>query len=334
MKKAFLLIAAVAVGAGAWLHLKKNGSEKERRLRWIEARQGPIEDAIEATGSVTAFNRIEIRAPIGGRVDELLVEEGDAVKAGQIVAWMSSNDRAAILDAARARGPEELKKWQDAYKATPIVAPLSGVVIVRNVVIGETVGSGTVFFAVADELIVLAQVDESDIGRVKSGMPARIVLDAYPDQPVGGKVFDILYEGKNVQNVITYGVKVRPARVPSFFRSQMTANIAFVVGRKENAVVVPASAVQNGQGGSRQVLVEGPEGKPVARLVSIGLELGDRVEILSGVSPGEKVLLARGRYVPQEGPQSSPLGFGGRPQSQGQGQAPAQGEGGRRRRRG
>ena len=66
------------------------------------------------------------------------------------------------------------------------------------------------------------------------------------------------------------------------------------------------------QEGERQVLVAGPEGKPEPRPVTTGLELGDKVEIVSGLEPGEKVLLSRGRYRPQEGPQSSPLGFGGR----------------------
>lgn len=327
MKRRAIGAALLALGAGGWAYLNQGGRGGEREPRWIEAKAGPVEDAVEATGSVTAFNRIEIRAPIGGRVDELLVDEGDAVKAGRTVAWMSSNDRAAILDAARARGPEELKKWQDSYKATPIVAPLSGAVILRNVVVGETVGSGTVFLAVADELIVLAQVDESDIGRLKVGMEARIVLDAYPGSPVPGKVFDILYEGKNVQSVITYGVKVRPRRVPDFFRSQMTANVTFIIGRKDRAVLVPAGAVTSGQEGARLVMVRGPEGKPVPRTVSTGLEVGDRVEIVSGLEAGENVLLARGRYVPQEGPQGSPLGFGGRP-SGGDGG----GRGGRRRR--
>lgn len=48
---------------------------------------------------------------------------------------MSSGDRAAILDAARAQGPDTLKRWQEDYKATPIVAPLSGTLILRNVVV-------------------------------------------------------------------------------------------------------------------------------------------------------------------------------------------------------
>src|SRR6185295_987790 len=99
------------------------------------------------------LNRVEIKPPIAGRVEKLLVDEGAKVEAGQILAWLSSSDRAAILDAARAKGPAELKRWEDAYRPTPISAPLGGVVILRNAVIGETVDPGTVLFAISDTLI-------------------------------------------------------------------------------------------------------------------------------------------------------------------------------------
>ncbi|MBI5201279.1 MAG: efflux RND transporter periplasmic adaptor subunit [Elusimicrobia bacterium] len=318
------LAAAVGLSFGSWKWWQGKSAGRERGLRWTEVSKGTIEDAVEANGSVVPLQRVSIQAPISGRIEQLLVDEGTKVKAGQIIAWMSSSDRAAILDAARAQGPVELKRWEDAYKPTPIVAPLSGIVILRNVVTGETVSPSSVIYAMADELIVLAQVDESDIGRVKTGQSARIVLDAYPSEKVQGKVFDILYEGKNVSNVITYGVKVKPLQVPAFFRSQMTANVSFIVGRKEDALLLPASAVSDAPGGGRQVMVPGAEGKPEPKAVKTGLELGDKIEIVSGLEEGDKVLASRGRYRPQEGPQSSPLGFGGsgRPGGGSQGEAP------------
>src|SRR6185369_15253119 len=101
-------------------------------------------------------NRVEIKPPISGRIEQLLVEEGQKVQAGQILAWMSSTDRAAILDAARAQGPEVFAKWQDDYKPTPVVSPLSGVVILRNVVVGQTVDSSIVVYALADVLMAYA----------------------------------------------------------------------------------------------------------------------------------------------------------------------------------
>jgi len=197
-------------------------------------------------------------------------------------------------------------------------------VILRNVVVGQAVDAGTVLFAVADTLIVNAQVDESDIGKIKIGQKARIRLDAYPDRPTDGRVFDILFEGKNVSNVITYGVKVRPDKIPPFFRSQMTANVSFLVSRKEEALLLPAAAVRDLPGGKRAVsLPPGPDGKPVTREVSVGLETDDQVEILDGVAAGDAVLLPQGKYVAQKAPESSPLSFmGGRNVGRNDGSAP------------
>jgi macrolide-specific efflux system membrane fusion protein len=318
MKKKWRLIFFVLLLMGGgiiwWQNSKKTKGHTLETSTLVKALQGPIEETVEATGQVAPLNRVEIKPPIQGRIEKLLVDEGTSVRAGQILAWMSSTDRAAILDAARAKGEEEYQRWNDAYKPTPIIAPLSGVIILRNVVVGQTVEASTVLYAMSDRLIVVAQVDEADIGRVHMNMPARITLDAYPDQVVDGHVFEILHEGKNVSNVITYDVKIEPKQVPSVFRSQMTANIALIVTRKENVVLVPASAVRDSHG-TKQVMVPDAQGKPVAHDVDIGIENGEKSEILSGLNAGDQVFVMRARYVPQQGPQSSPLTFGGRPSS-------------------
>ncbi len=328
MKRALIaVIAAAAVGGAVWKY-EVAGSRRDRggRAKTVAAVVGTIEQSIDATGSVAPENRVEIKPPVGGRVERLLVDEGDKVATGMVVAWMSSTDRTAILDAARAQGSEQVKKWEDAYKPTAVFASLPGEVILRNVVVGQAVDAGTVLFAVADTLIVNAQVDESDIGKIKLGQKARIRLDAYPDQPVDGKVFDILFEGKNVSNVITYGVKIRPDRVPPFFRSQMTANVNFLVKRKEDALLVPVAAVKDGPGGKKIVaLPPGADGSSEMREVATGIETDEQVEIVSGLAAGEKVLIATGRYKAQTAPESSPLSFMGRGMGRGgaqQGAAP------------
>lgn len=322
------IFLALAAAAGVYYWRSSGGGRPARRgAEVVTVKEGPIENTVDATGSVVPLNRVEIKPPISGRMEQLIVDEGARVKAGQIMAWMSSSDRAAILDAARAQGPEELKHWEDSYKPTPIVAPLSGVVILRNVVVGQTVEPGIVMYAMSDMLVVVAQVDESDIGRIHLGMPARITLDSYPDRSVQGKVFDILYEGKNVQNVIQYYVKIKVDPVPDYFRSQMTANVSFIVERKPKALLIPASAVRDAGGGVKQVLVPTGEGQPpAAREIKTGVESGESVEVLSGLAAGDKVLVARARYVPQQGPQTSPLTMGGRPSGP-SGQAPKQRKG-------
>jgi macrolide-specific efflux system membrane fusion protein len=325
MKRVIASVVAVAlIGGGVW-YWKGRKSNKKDKSATIEAKIGAIEQTVDATGSVIPLNRVEIKPPISGRVEQLMVDEGDKVKTGQILAWMSSTDRAAILDAARAQGPEAFAKWQDSYKPTPILSSLTGVVILRNVVVGQTVDPTTVLYALADTLISYAQVDESDIGKVHLGQEARIVLDAYPTKPIDGKVFDILYEGKNISNVITYGVKIRPNKVPDFFRSQMTANVSFEISRKADVLTLPSYVVRTQPDGARVVsLPPTPEsdGKPVTREVKTGIENDDLVEIVSGLSAGDKVQLPQGKYVPQKAPDSSPLTFGGPKRSGNEGAAP------------
>ncbi len=309
---AILVIAAAAFFA--WKKFGKGARDGKPSYQEATVTQGAIENSIEASGEVAPLNRVEIKPPVGGRIEKILTEEGSSVKAGQILAWMSSSDRAAVIDAARAKGPEELKKWQDAYQPTPIVAPLSGVIILRNVVIGQTIDVSTVLFALSDKLIVLAHVDEVDIGRIRDKMPAHIVLDSFPQDSIDGQVTAILYEGKNVSNVITYGVKVEPKNAPAFFRSQMTANVRFIIEQKENALLVPSNAIQTTPNGDKQVLVPGAEGQqPQPVPVKVGADSGGNTEILAGLNAGDTILIQRKRYSPQRGNASSPLVMGGRP---------------------
>ena len=329
MKKILILVVVLGLlGGGGWA-LKNTLSKPARQDSVaVKAAEAPIEQTVEATGSVAPYHRVEIKPAFSGRIEKLLVKEGDRVSAGQIIAWMSSTDRAAILDAALSQGPAELKKWEDAYKPTPIVAPLPGIIILNNTVEGQTIDSSVVIYAMSDLLIVIGQVDESDIGRIHIGMPARITLDSYPDKKDQAKVFDILYEGKNVSNVIQYQVKIKLDELPPYFRSQMTANISFILNRKAKALLVPASAVRE-KDGVKQVLTPSPEpgGKDVWREVKTGIENDTSVEIVSGLAAGDTVLIRQARYVPQAAAASSPLAMGGRPSGP-SGQAPRSGGGG------
>jgi len=315
MRKKWLILmgAILIIGGGVYVWLKqRSGSHRtDVAIERVQAKLGSIEDTVEATGEVLPLNRVEIKPPIAGRIEQLLVDEGNHVKAGQILGWMSSTDRAAIMDAARAKGPDALKHWEDAYKPTPIVAPLNGTIILRNVVVGQTVDSTVVIYAMSDKLIVKADVDETDIGRVRMGMPAVITLDSYPDAPIDGSVFQILYEGVNSNNVITYPVKIDPKNVPPFFRSEMTANIKLIAKKKDNVVLLPEAAITPSQSGDRQVMVPDPNGKPIPRVVQVGLENGDQAEIVDGVRDGDTVLVVRKRYAPQQAAANSPLVMSG-----------------------
>ena len=300
MKKIFILaVAAAAAGGGWWYFSKKKNGGEEVRYASTAAFVKELAEYVETTGGVEPLNRIEIQPSSGGRIEKILVEEGRKVALGETLALMSSTDRVAILDSARAMGDEQFNYWQEAYKPIKIISPIEGTVILKNVVEGQTVSANTVLFAISDRLIVAVGVDESDIGRVKTGQLAEITLDAYPDSTVKGTVFQILDEGKNQSNVITYTVKIRPDKVPSFFKSQMTANIKIRVTEPKPALFIPSRAVALDASGATSVITSLEKGKPVHKRVVTGLDDGELVQIKRGLEEGEEVFYRGRPYRPQ-----------------------------------
>jgi len=259
-----------------------------------------LSEYVEVTGYIAPMNRVEVEPSASGRIEKLLLDEGAKVKAGDTLALMSSSDRVAILDAARSMDADQYKYWQDAYKAIKVVSPLDGTIILKNVVEGQTVSASTVLFAISDKLIIEATVDESDIGKVKLGQKATITLDAYPDKPVTGRVFQILDEGTTTNNVITYKVKVRPDHIPAFFKSQMTANLKIQTAAGRKVLLVPSNAVVIGPNGNTSVITAVKDGKPVYADVTTGATEGDAVEVTSGVSEGDIVYCTKTAYKPQK----------------------------------
>ena len=309
MKKTLSLLLALLILGGGIYYYRKNARARAKKKTHISAvaRVGGIADIVDTTGEVAPLNRVEIMPSVAGRVDRLLVEEGDNVRQGQILAYISSSDRVAILDAARAKGPEETKYWEDAYKATPVVSPLNGKVILRDVVEGQTVNTSSTLFALSDELIIKASVDEADIGRVKVGQRALCTLDAYPESSESGLVFQILHEGKNVNNVITYYAKIKLAKVPQYFKSQMTANIKIIVREKNDTLLLPSTAVSVAANGGKYILSGTPPDNLKRVPVTIGLDDGNNAEILSGLQSGDTVYYAATGYAPQKQPSSGIL---------------------------
>ncbi|NBV06881.1 MAG: HlyD family efflux transporter periplasmic adaptor subunit [Proteobacteria bacterium] len=281
-----LLIAAIFFISAFFLN-KKNSDKISYRENKVEL--GTLQIKVLATGTVQPENRLEIKPPIPGRIEQVLIEEGDKVKKGQILAWMSSTERAALLDAARSKGIEELKKWQEIYPATPILAPLSGTIVLKNVEQGETFTSSDSLLSMSDRLTVKAQVDETDIAAIKVKQEAEIILDAYPDQKIKAEVDKIAFDATTVNSVTTYIVDVLPKSVPEFMRSGMTANVTFLINNSQNNVLlIPAEALRIKDGRSSVLTLQ--DGEQTEVEVTTGLSNGKQIEILSGLSEGQIVL--------------------------------------------
>lgn len=314
LKPIVLGLAGLIVAMGA-IWIWNTGTPTESAYREVKLTRGDLEVTILSTGVVQPQNRLEIKAPIPGRADAVLVEEGYKVKKGQVLAWMSSTERAALLDAARAKGPEEVKRWEEIYRATPILAPLNGTVILRNIEPGQTFTSSDAVLVMSDRLTVKAQVDETDIGQIKLRQQAKIVLDAYPNQAFTGQVDQIGYDAKTVNNVTTYEVDVLPQQAPDFMRSGMTANVSFVLASRRDVVWVPTEAIRT-RAGQTQVLVREAPGSadPSERKVELGMSDGRRTEVLAGLAEGDTVLVPQMLKAGKASGSSplTPFGGGGR----------------------
>jgi len=246
---------------------------------------------VSAPGEVTPQNRIELKPPLSGRIDKILVREGDFVTKGQILAWLSSSERAALLDAARASGPEEMTRWEDAYKPTPLVAPLDGFIIARTAEPGQTLSSGQAPLVMADRLIVRAQVDETDMGKIRIGQPAKVLLDAYPELDLPGRVDHLAYEATEANNVTVYDIEVEILEPSRVLRAGMTATVNVTIADRRKVLTVPMQALSDFDGGLA-VMVKGENGQPKPLPISAGLSDGTMVEILDGLKEGSVILVS------------------------------------------
>lgn len=294
MKKLLIVAGVLMVAGAAGYYLKSSPAGSgtgQAAYENVQFKRERIEKMIQATGVVSPRNRLELKPPVGGRIEEVFVEEGQHVRKSDAVARMSSTERAALLDAARARGDATLRKWEDAYKATTLLAPLDGTIIARNIEPGQTVTAADAVMVLSDRLIISARVDETDIGLIAEGQAARIVLDAYRGRTVSGVVRRIAYDAVTVNNVTIYTVDIEPAEIPKFMKSGMTASVSFMLAEVPDALTLPVDAVQTAEGKST-VLVGGADAATPPRCVRIltGLTSGGRVEVLAGLDGTESVL--------------------------------------------
>lgn len=290
--KLFVVLLVLAMVGGGWGYYAYNKKKSEAvTYKLLPIKKGDLEVTILATGTVQPENRLDIKAPVAGRMDSIFVREGEKVKKGQIIASMSSTERAAMLDAARAKGAAEYKSWSELYLATPIMAPISGTIILRNVEPGQTFTTTDAIFTMSDRLTVKAQVDETDIAQVKIKQEAQIVLDAYPDKKIKAHADQIAFDSKTVNSVTTYIVDVLPSETPEYMRSGMTANVTFFVESKSQVLLVANEALKV-ERGQTVISVKGPDGQPQTREIQVGVSDGKFSEVLDGLNEGEIAMVA------------------------------------------
>ncbi len=214
----------------------------------------------------------------------------------------------------------------DKFQGSSIVAPMDGVVLTKNVEIGESITSGvssfnagTVLFTVADvsRMIVKAGVNEVDIGKIRVGLPVKVTLDAYPKTAFNGKIDRIAPAVRLDDKVRVFDLEIRLDAQGRELRSGMTANIEVSGERKEKVLTVPVESVfkrddqevvfvkkaidPKAFAEASKKKLEGEAAKQAEkdvwkkffdkRVVTTGLADNAKVEILSGLRASEEVAL-------------------------------------------
>jgi len=246
---------------------------------------------IQATGKVEPENRVPIMPSVGGRIEEIFVNEGDRIKKGRVLAWLSSTERAALLDAVKINGsdPKELKRVKEAYNRMPLIAAIDGTIIKRSAEPGQTVEAGKEVLVISDRLIIKADVDETDIGGVRRGQRADFYLDAFPQDKYSGSIVSIAHDSSVKNNINVYEVKILPAgRIP-VLRSGMTADVNIIAETKKDVLALPKKAVEY-RDGEAYVKIKKDGGKLEDRKVKTGKSNDKYIEISSGLKDKETVM--------------------------------------------
>jgi macrolide-specific efflux system membrane fusion protein len=305
MKKILVVIVFVAIVVAGYFYWQKRSGDNPGQPSYetVRVERGNIEIKVLSTGTIQPYTRVEVSSSVSGRIDRVEVDEGDIVKEGDILAWISSEDRIALLDAARSglesaqkeNDPEALKEAkmaseiaEKAYKPVPLTNSIAGEVINRSCEPGQNVSTQSILFVISDRLVASVEVDEADIGKIKLGQDTWIVLDAFPDERLKGKVSKISREGRLISDVVVYDVMVDPLKVPRHWASGMTGNVEFVSARKDGILMIPKSAVKEREGKSFVMVLEG---EPTPRKIETGISDGRVLEVTEGLKEGDTIIL-------------------------------------------
>jgi HlyD family secretion protein len=212
----------------------------------------------------------------------------------------SAKQRQAQSQVAQAEA--SLKQLEEQLSYTTITSPIDGVVLSRDVQVGDAVSSilvlgstATLVMTLGDthQVYVKGKVDESDIGKVYLGQAARIKVQSFPDRTFFGKVTKIAPLGVEKDNVTTFEVQISIDNPGGELKANMTANAEVVLEEHKHVLTVPEQAVLYDKDRNASVWVPDPHGKDGHRVVKVktGLSNGSRVEITAGLKAGDTVIL-------------------------------------------
>jgi RND family efflux transporter MFP subunit len=306
------VLTTALIAVGGWLFLPPT-------LGVARLIRGPAVQAIYATGTVEAGVTIRIAPQIGGRIIELKVDEGNVVKADDVLARLDDSDlresvaeleararyaeqqfeRASRLMQTGATTREKLDQAQADVNATRHVlrrateqlafmslrTPVAGTVIRRDGEIGDYIPVNQPVFYLAKAgtpLRISADVDEEDIPLVKNGQTVLIRSDAFPLQVFRGEVKDFTPKGDPIAR--SYRVRIALPQDTALMIG-MTAEVNIVTAQKQNVLLAPSSAVKSGKAWVVR------DGRVVLVAVRVGITGRERTEVSGDIKDDDFIVV-------------------------------------------
>lgn len=297
-------------------------------------------------------------ADVAAARSALAASQAQVTAANSQIAAAGYQHQANVYQAAAAASQAEAGQGQvqqaDYNLARAVItSPIDGIVVSRNVSVGQTVAASfttPTLFVIASSLRdmqVDTSVSEADVGQLKTGALARIVVPAYPNTIFNGTVTQVRVNPTNVQNVVTYDVIVSVHDITSRLKPGMSADVTIAIQTKQHVLTIPAAALlfkpasggapgasgrPSGAGGSssggssasagqpvagapgsRAIVYVLHGGNPVREQIVIGLSDGRNYEVQSGkLAPGDLVIIGQSQSAQYNNanPMAGGSGFG------------------------
>jgi len=327
-RRRWLLLAAAVVVVAAIVAASVYVFGSGGSVRTATVQRGSLAATIQTTGRLAAKNPITVRSDVSGSVQTVAVSPGDSVKRGDVLVQLDrtpfddaitraekqlANAEAALnlaevnagsnptpqqtatkleaaqnLDAAK----QELANAKDQLASTLILAPVDGTIIDVQTANNAPLGQGSTVVDMADltELNLSVDIDEVDFPHVQSGMSASFRLDAYPGTEIDGTVTNVSPVAQTSGGTTTFPATITfPTPAGMDLRPGMNANVTIKTAVRENVLLIPESALRTV--GQRNFVTVLADGKQTEVEIQIGLRSNGMVEVASGLSEGQKVVL-------------------------------------------
>jgi len=244
-----------------------------------------------------------------GLISRAVLEEAErayeVARNKQLIATRNATVTRAEIGRARAQAAQAqavLERAEEDLRNSTIISPMNGLVLSRDVEVGDAVSSilvlgsqATLVMTLGDvsDVYVLGKVDQADIGRVHLGQEARITVESYKDKKFAGNVMKISPLGEEKDNVTTFEVRVSIKNPGGLLKANMSANAEIVLEERKGVLLAPESSILFGRDGKATIEAPDPTAPKGRRIVpvTVGITNGVKAELLAGMKAGDQVIL-------------------------------------------